>query len=107
MENFFLLVRLANIMHPETATDADDEKRRLVKLHTTGELSYEVATAVNLLIQKALVDLFHRKGTIEDFTFICRDQSQFDRMKANDFGKTDKEVLEPGNQNLRRVVPHA
>ena len=62
-------------------------------MQSAGAASFEVEHGINMLICRALKWHFKFSGSDEQYTFVCRDQIQFDLMKKNNFGEMSDEML--------------
>lgn len=101
LRSFFSIVRLGHILYPGHKDYEDPESTRHLK--TAGKVASEVEAGLNLLIIRAVTHVYHENGTLQSFTFVCRDEQQFERMRKAGFG--DKEdvfdisIEDDGNDN--------
>lgn len=92
VKSFFVLIRLTNKLYPG---HIDDEviSTKLKLMQSAGAASYEVEHGVNLLIFRALKWYYRNAGSNDNYTFVCRDQVQFDLLKKNNFGMVTDDML--------------
>ena len=86
LKSFYALVRLGDILYPghfENNNDPGDTTR----LKLAGKTAHEVEASVDLLIIRAVSQLYQENGRMENFTFVCRDDIQFEKMKKAGWGE--------------------
>jgi hypothetical protein len=68
-----------------------EEENDCVKhLQTAGLVSTEVKNAVDLLVQRAISNACKSGSNVSNYTFVARDQIQYNLMKQSDFGEKIK-----------------
>merc|ERR1711907_765216 len=74
LKSFFVLIRLANILYP-------------------GHIDGEVISSKIKHMKSAIKWHYQMTGTNDQYTFVCRDQLQFDLYKKNNFGEMSDIIL--------------
>ena len=92
MKSFFVLTRLANKLYPGYI-DGEVISSKIKHMQSAGAASFEVEHGVNMLICRALKWHFRHSGSNDRYTFVCRDQLQFDLLKKNNFGEMSDDML--------------
>jgi hypothetical protein len=87
MEAFFQLTRFTNLMYRGAIADEYDTKTSTSHLRHAANVSKEVKFGINLLITRAIHQSYQTYGTLEDFTFVCRNEEHLELLKVADFGE--------------------
>ena len=85
LRSFYSIVRLGHILYPGAIYG--DSVKDTTHLQTAGKIAAEVEAGVDLLIVRAISSCYHHCGALDDFTFVCRDMLQFERMNKAGWGE--------------------
>ena len=86
LKSFFAIVRLGHIIYPGTLY-GDNTPKDTTHLRTAGKVASEVEASVDILIVRAISQTYHDNGTVENFTFVCRDDAQYEIMNKAGWGE--------------------
>jgi hypothetical protein len=102
MEAFFQLTRLASLMYRGSILD-DDSITKTSHLRHAAKVTKEVKYGINLLITQAIHKSYQYYGTLDDFTFVCRDETHLKLLQSCNFGEKTHNVVRSDNSLLPKT----